>query len=184
MEQTSASNPFKRGVMQFEDYNYRLHNPYILIDKKVQGKKKVRLDTKKDDVKIKAIEDAGLPDYEHATIQSPRMSPKAIEDIERQQMEEIERDRKMSKKEKRAMEKAAAKAAKAAGENSGKNSAQNSDTESRKGDKDRTLTDTQEHSEEEKSENEEEEQAKKDKQSDIDSDSSGNAIFFEKEEID
>jgi len=39
-----------------------------LIDKKEQGKKKLKIDSKKDDVKIKAIEDAGLPDYEHASI--------------------------------------------------------------------------------------------------------------------
>lgn len=24
--------PFKRGIMKFEDYNYNMYNPYILID--------------------------------------------------------------------------------------------------------------------------------------------------------
>jgi hypothetical protein len=24
--------PFRRGVMKFEDYNYNMYNPYILID--------------------------------------------------------------------------------------------------------------------------------------------------------
>lgn len=31
--QNKKSNPFSRGVMQFEDYNYRMFNPYILVDK-------------------------------------------------------------------------------------------------------------------------------------------------------
>ena len=30
--------PFKRGVMRFEDYNYNIYNPYILIDN-VKGAK-------------------------------------------------------------------------------------------------------------------------------------------------
>lgn len=25
-------NPFKRGAMRFEDYNYNMYNPYILVD--------------------------------------------------------------------------------------------------------------------------------------------------------
>lgn len=28
----SAQNVFKRGVMTFEDYNYSLYNPYILVE--------------------------------------------------------------------------------------------------------------------------------------------------------
>lgn len=34
-----TSHPFKRGVMNFEDYNYAQFNPYILVsDKKVAYK--------------------------------------------------------------------------------------------------------------------------------------------------
>ena len=28
----NAYNMFKRGVMEFDDYNYTLHNPYVLIE--------------------------------------------------------------------------------------------------------------------------------------------------------
>lgn len=28
----NAYNPFKRGVMEFDDYNYRVHNPYVLVE--------------------------------------------------------------------------------------------------------------------------------------------------------
>lgn len=34
----SLQNPFKRGALTFEDYNYAMYNPYILIDK--DGKKR------------------------------------------------------------------------------------------------------------------------------------------------
>ena len=27
-----AYNPFMRGVMEFDDYNYALHNPYVLVE--------------------------------------------------------------------------------------------------------------------------------------------------------
>lgn len=30
--------PFKRGVMRFEDYNYRMYNQYILIDQQNANK--------------------------------------------------------------------------------------------------------------------------------------------------
>ena len=33
-----SNHPFKRGVMKFEDYNYNMYNPYILIDN-VKGAK-------------------------------------------------------------------------------------------------------------------------------------------------
>ena len=31
-EVTHAYNPFMRGVMEFDDYNYAVHNPYILVE--------------------------------------------------------------------------------------------------------------------------------------------------------
>ena len=31
-EVTHAYNPFKRGVMEFDDYNYAVHNPYVLVE--------------------------------------------------------------------------------------------------------------------------------------------------------
>lgn len=31
-EVTHAYNPFMRGVMEFDDYNYTVHNPYILVE--------------------------------------------------------------------------------------------------------------------------------------------------------
>ena len=27
-----AYNPFMRGVMEFDDYNYAVHNPYVLVE--------------------------------------------------------------------------------------------------------------------------------------------------------
>jgi len=27
-----AYNPFMRGVMEFDDYNYACHNPYVLVE--------------------------------------------------------------------------------------------------------------------------------------------------------
>ena len=27
-----AYNPFMRGVMEFDDYNYSIHNPYVLVE--------------------------------------------------------------------------------------------------------------------------------------------------------
>ena len=32
-----TNNPFKRGIMNFEDYNYSHHNPYILVKKAERG---------------------------------------------------------------------------------------------------------------------------------------------------
>ena len=31
-EVSHAYNPFMRGVMEFDDYNYALHNPYVLVE--------------------------------------------------------------------------------------------------------------------------------------------------------
>ena len=31
-EVTHAYNPFMRGVMEFDDYNYTIHNPYVLVE--------------------------------------------------------------------------------------------------------------------------------------------------------
>ena len=31
-EVTNAYNPFMRGVMEFDDYNYAVHNPYVLVE--------------------------------------------------------------------------------------------------------------------------------------------------------
>ena len=31
-EVVNAYNPFMRGVMEFDDYNYAVHNPYILVE--------------------------------------------------------------------------------------------------------------------------------------------------------
>ncbi len=32
IEVPNAYNMFKRGVMEFDDYNYTLHNPYVLVE--------------------------------------------------------------------------------------------------------------------------------------------------------
>ena len=31
-EMGHAYNPFMRGVMEFDDYNYAIHNPYVLVE--------------------------------------------------------------------------------------------------------------------------------------------------------
>lgn len=31
-KRSSASNPFKRGIMGFEDFNYSMFNPYVLVE--------------------------------------------------------------------------------------------------------------------------------------------------------
>ena len=31
-EVANAYNPFMRGVMEFDDYNYTHHNPYVLVE--------------------------------------------------------------------------------------------------------------------------------------------------------
>ena len=39
-ERVYQENPFKRGSMKFDDYNYEMFNPYILVqeEKKYRGK--------------------------------------------------------------------------------------------------------------------------------------------------
>jgi len=32
LEEVDAYNPFMRGVMEFDDYNYAVHNPYVLVE--------------------------------------------------------------------------------------------------------------------------------------------------------
>lgn len=34
LKQKVLQHPFKRGAMGFEDYNYSLYNPYILVENK------------------------------------------------------------------------------------------------------------------------------------------------------
>lgn len=69
-------NPFQRGAMIFDDYNYNQHNSYILIKKPEKGE---RVD--KDDVGARVefsstiLEGMTMPDYEHQTIQSVPVSP-------------------------------------------------------------------------------------------------------------
>lgn len=31
-EVSHAYNPFMRGIMEFDDYNYSVHNPYVLVE--------------------------------------------------------------------------------------------------------------------------------------------------------
>lgn len=31
-EEADAYNPFMRGIMEFDDYNYKVHNPYVLVE--------------------------------------------------------------------------------------------------------------------------------------------------------
>ncbi len=38
-----AYNMFKRGVMEFDDFNYAMHNPYVLVE----NPKNTNTDTKK-----------------------------------------------------------------------------------------------------------------------------------------
>ena len=52
-EVSHAYNPFMRGVMEFDDYNYSVHNPYVLVedpkyaddDKQAKGAKDVGVDS-------------------------------------------------------------------------------------------------------------------------------------------
>ena len=30
--EVDAYNPFMRGIMEFDDYNYAVHNPYVLVE--------------------------------------------------------------------------------------------------------------------------------------------------------
>ena len=41
-ELTYQDNPFKRGSMKFDDYNYQVYNPYILVqeEKDKKGRRK------------------------------------------------------------------------------------------------------------------------------------------------
>lgn len=32
LEEIDAYNPFMRGIMEFDDYNYTVHNPYVLVE--------------------------------------------------------------------------------------------------------------------------------------------------------
>jgi len=32
VDEADAYNPFMRGVMEFDDYNYTMHNPYVLVE--------------------------------------------------------------------------------------------------------------------------------------------------------
>lgn len=44
----NRNNPFKRGALTFEDYNYKMYNPYILVNdidssaEMVYGQRKVQ----------------------------------------------------------------------------------------------------------------------------------------------
>jgi hypothetical protein len=31
LDEETLTNPFKRGALTFEDYNYSMYNPYILV---------------------------------------------------------------------------------------------------------------------------------------------------------
>ena len=42
-------HPFMRGVMEFDDYNYKLYNPYVLLkepEDEAQKRRMAKLDTK------------------------------------------------------------------------------------------------------------------------------------------
>ena len=41
-ERTNKANPFKRGSMQFDDFNYEQYNPYILVEEDKAKTKKAR----------------------------------------------------------------------------------------------------------------------------------------------
>ena len=34
-----SENPFKRGSMKFDDFNYEVYNPYILVEERPEEKK-------------------------------------------------------------------------------------------------------------------------------------------------
>jgi len=69
-----TKSAFKRGVMQFEDYNYNQHNSYILVD----GEDYKDAETEKPQLPSKmkaplthlALDNAFLQDYEHNSIMS------------------------------------------------------------------------------------------------------------------
>ena len=39
-ERVYQENPFKRGSMKFDDYNYEMYNPYILVEEDKRGRVK------------------------------------------------------------------------------------------------------------------------------------------------
>jgi hypothetical protein len=43
-------HPFKRGALAFEDYNYDLYNPYVLIESKETEQKIAQTEKLTDDV--------------------------------------------------------------------------------------------------------------------------------------
>jgi hypothetical protein len=46
-EVTHAYNPFMRGVMEFDDYNYSVHNPYVLVEDPKYADEEENLNSKK-----------------------------------------------------------------------------------------------------------------------------------------
>lgn len=57
-----ANSSFKRGAMQFEDFNYDVFNPYILIDEET-GDKDMRYEPKA--LEKSELKSICLPQYEH-----------------------------------------------------------------------------------------------------------------------
>ena len=48
IKETYAREAFKRGAMNFEDYNYKVYNPYILVQEpKAEDRKKALLAEKR-----------------------------------------------------------------------------------------------------------------------------------------
>ena len=68
-----ANSSFKRGVMQFEDYNYTMFNPYILIESKE--------DEADDEIKVnlneRELTRARVPTYSFDEIMPQQYKPEA-----------------------------------------------------------------------------------------------------------
>ena len=75
-EKVYAEHPFKRGSMKFDDFNYQVYNPYILIedltaslnpDEKERSHKKrqqsINKKTESEELSYAAMEKVEVPDY-------------------------------------------------------------------------------------------------------------------------
>lgn len=70
------SNPFQRGVMVFDDYNYNQHNPYILIKKAERGEKQETNEVgARSELQSVVLDNIDLPDYEHKAVEPLVYSP-------------------------------------------------------------------------------------------------------------
>lgn len=66
--QVKNDTPFKRGVMSFEDYNYKGYNNFILVTKDNPHSETTSLMRQKIELTEQNISKAKLLDYDHESI--------------------------------------------------------------------------------------------------------------------